>query len=125
MGAVSGPLNKRAKIEVRVTESEKARWQGEADELQTTLSELVRASLNGSKRVAHADALELPELARIRIDLDSAELESLRGWLQLEDSDGNIDPEQLAEWKSVAAKGGITFAELLTRVALYVNLALI
>ena len=88
------------KFEIRLTESEKARWQGEADEQQTTLSELVRSRMNDTGTVvvgtpvqaSVALAPEPPESTRDPVDLDSEELRPLRSWLDLADSDGHFDP---------------------------------
>ena len=114
----------KVSVDVRVDPSDKARWQAEADEQKTTVSELVRQSMNDTGAVAVAPCVPapgLPALTKVRVDLDAAELMSLRGWLQLEDSDSYLDPELLADWKGFAAKSGVDLAELLQRVVLYVN----
>jgi hypothetical protein len=51
----------------------------------------------------------------VRVDLDAAELQGLRGWLDLADSDGYLDNDLLEDWKAFAAKSGIDLAELLQR----------
>jgi hypothetical protein len=122
----------KVSVDVRVDPSEKAIWQAEAQEQQTTVSELVRARMKDAGFVVATPAHEIPAspappapapLTRTFVDLDAAELESLRGWLALADSDGNADDELLTEWKAYAAASGVSFSELLRRTVLYVNVA--
>jgi hypothetical protein len=114
----------KVSVDVRVHPIDKASWQAEADAAGVSVSELVRQRMKDTGAVAAAPSVQapaLPALTKVRVDLDAVELRPLRGWLDLADSDGDVDLEQLAEWKSYAAKRGIDFAELLQRVVLYVN----
>ncbi len=117
---------RKVSVDVRVDPSDKARWQGEADAARVSVSELVRQRMRGTGAVTVAtpdSAPELPALTKVRVDLDAAELKSLRGWLDLADSDGVMDGELLAGWKTFAAESGVSFPELLQRVVTYVNVA--
>jgi hypothetical protein len=121
----------KVSVDVRVDATDKASWQAEADAACVSVSELVRQRMSETGAVAVATpakatpvAPEPPALTPgVRVNLDAAELASLRGWLDLADSDGEIDPVQLAEWKAFAADSGITFPELLTRLVVYRNVA--
>ena len=87
---------RKVSVDVRVDPSDKARWQGEADAARVSVSELVRQRMRGTGAVTVAtpdSAPELPALTKVRVDLDAAELKSLRGWLDLADSDGVMDGE--------------------------------
>jgi hypothetical protein len=126
-------MNKaKVSVDVRVDPSDKAVWQAEADAAGLTLSELVRSRMSGTRVVVqHPNALR--ELAAVEaeiaasatLDLRAEELQPLRGWLELADSDGVVDPELLDEWKAIAARSGMTFAELLEDVVVDANAALV
>jgi hypothetical protein len=128
----------KVSVDVRVDPSDKASCQGEADAAGVSVSELVRQRMKDTGAVADVDRLTVkdvtaelaqalapdpPELARTHVNVDAEELQSLRGWLDLADSDGYVDNEQLESWKAFAARSGITFSELLTRVVRHVNVA--
>jgi uncharacterized protein (DUF1778 family) len=114
----------KVSIDVRVDPSDKAALQTEADAAGVSLSELVRRRVQNVATVtASTPATDALELTGVRVNLDSEVLAPLRCWLALEDSDGEVDPEQIAEWKEFAASSGIHFDELLSRVVLYANLA--
>ena len=103
-------INKKTtKVEIRIRPSEKASWQAEADEQHATVSELVRQRMRGESAPT------------VTVDPQAEAVQSLRSWLDLADSDGVVDQDQLAEWRAFAADHQITFAELLRRVVIDVN----
>ena len=103
---------KTAKVEIRLSPSEKASWQAEAEGQQTTVSELVRQRM---KAVAPAGLLN--------IDLQAEPVQSLRAWVDLEDSDGVVDAGLLAAWKAFATDNGVSFTELLRLLVVDANAA--
>src|SRR5205085_8822040 len=98
--------NKSTKIEVRLTPDEKAAWQALADVEGVSVSDLVRSRMYD---------------VRTSVDLDVDELQPLHGWLSLQDSDGVVDEQQLADWRSFAKRSGTTLAEVLRRVVVSAN----
>jgi len=106
-------MTTKTSVDVRLSPQEKIVWQMRAERAGLSLSEYVRQLVQDDSSPS----------APVEIDLGSEELQSLRAWLDLADSDGEIDEDLLAAWKAFAAESGITFAELLTRVVVDVNAA--
>jgi hypothetical protein len=103
----------KTSVDVRVDASEKASWQAEADAAGVSVSELVRSRMS------------VPRRTDASLDISAPELQSLRLWLDLSDSDGEVDAELLAEWQAFAARSCVTFPELLKRVVVDANAALV
>lgn len=101
----------KTSVDVRLSPQEKLVWQMRAERAGLSLSEYVRQLVQ--------DGIAPSALAEI--DFEAEELQSLSAWFDLADSDGEIDEELLEDWKAFAVRSGITFAELLTRVAVDAN----
>lgn len=124
-------MKTKVSVDVRVDPSDKARWQSEAEERGISMSDLVRERMNVPRLTPSPGMWEALAQAQADIaaeatlDLASDELQSLRAWLDLRDSDGDLDPELLTEWKAIAERHGITFDDLLERVVVYANAAVL
>ena len=106
---------KSTKIEIRLTEAEKLEWKMQADEEGVTLSGLIRRRLRRTGPLAPAQYREATDAelttrdkagdyagVRKPVDLNAHELRPLLGWLDLADVDGEIDEDQLADWRAFA-----------------------
>lgn len=97
-----------SKIEVRLSEAEKASWQAQAESEGTNVSGLIRWRMRS-----------VPTKNAPTLDLDSEELTSLHGALELVVDD--LTAEEVATWRAYAAERGVTVQQLVTAVALHAN----
>ena len=129
--------NKSTKIEVRLSESQKAQWQAEADARGVSLSALVRECMqttgaSGALTTAPTNPLSRNSaavmLAGIEaqqpVDVSVPELTELLDELSLKDCDGEYSP-LLNDWRAWAVLHEIDFDDLLERAVVAANAELV